>query len=1148
MAGFKSFAESAEIDIEAGLTGVVGPNGCGKSNIVEGLRWVMGESSARQMRGGEMDDIIFAGTEQRPARNLAEITLKLDNSQRHAPAEFNDVDDLEITRKIERGKGSSYYVNAKPVRARDVQLLFADTATGARSSGMVSQGRIGAIVGAKPVDRRTLIEEAANIRGLHARRHEAELRLRGAETNLERLDDVIAGLIEQRDSLKKQARQAARYRSVADRIRKAEAQLLLARWTLGQQQRAAAATSLHAAQLAVGERTEIAARSTTARSEIATSLPPLRAAEAEKAAQYQRLALSREELDREEARIKEALAQLTGRQSQLRQDIERETDLLEDATAAVTRLGEEAATLAAQKSQAEPQRDAAAAALELARSTANQNDTNLAEASAATRAASTTRSGLANRQTDLLNRKTAATNALAQLSLEDLMTAANKAEAERQDAEADFIAAQAAFDASEAALGEANTVAEAAITAKLDNLSQVTRLQAEIDALQYLLTDIGDQDTAPVADQLSVRDGMEIALAGYLADELSAPVGDGPHGFWRDKTGSDTNTGKDTGNDSLRPPDGTKPLADYVSGAPALTRALAGVGIVDDAVEAAAMQVTLTPGQAVATKSGSLWRWDGFVRHAAKSDKGAERIRQRQRLDDLQMAAKAADQKAQQAYDSAKKSQVLLDESRASLQANRSANMHAEQSFGDLRRQAESDALKLDAGRERATELNRSLDEISSALATCEAEIAGLDDDAALSMTEANARIAAEASRTALGEAMQTASRLSDIIDNADRRQRGCLTEQSQWQQRLEGASGRIAELQARLVDADSDQERLDALPQTIAAQRLEIGDLLEAADASRQQAADALQFAETSLHEAETLQRDADASLAQAREDQIRAEAAQERCDTAITEIRDRINEKLSCTPDRVAEIAGINSDDAQDVPASSEMLTILEEKVQRLIRERDTIGPVNLRAEAEMEDVSTRITSMETERDDLIAAIAKLRAAIGQLNREGRERLLKSFGEVNEHFKTLFKKLFGGGTAELQLTGADDPLEAGLEILASPPGKRLQSLSLLSGGEQALTALAIIFAVFLTNPAPICVLDEVDAPLDDSNVVRFCDLLRDICNQTNTKFLVVTHHRMTMARMDRLFGITMEQRGISKLVSVDLQTAERIRDNAVA
>ncbi|MDP4785293.1 MAG: AAA family ATPase, partial [Alphaproteobacteria bacterium] len=373
MAGFKSFAESAEVEIDSGLTGIVGPNGCGKSNIVEGLRWVMGESSARQMRSGEMDDVIFGGTEQRPARNLAEITLRLDNRHRQAPAEFNDVDELEVTRKIERGKGSSYYVNAKPARARDVQLLFADTATGARSSGIVSQGRIGAIVGAKPVDRRTLIEEAANIRGLHARRHEAELRLRAAETNLERLDDVIAGLIEQRDSLRKQARQAARYRSVADRIRKAEAQFLLARWMAAEQDRDAATAALGAAKLDVGSRTKIAARCATARTEIAASLPPLRASEAEKAAEYQRLALGREELDREEARVTDALTQLANRQNQLTQDIARETSLLDDAKSAVARLADEAESLAVQIAEASPQQAAAKDVLEAARLTASQN-------------------------------------------------------------------------------------------------------------------------------------------------------------------------------------------------------------------------------------------------------------------------------------------------------------------------------------------------------------------------------------------------------------------------------------------------------------------------------------------------------------------------------------------------------------------------------------------------------------------------------------------------------------------------------------------------------------------------------------------------------------------------------------------------------
>ena len=1130
MAGFKSFAEAAEIDIESGLTGIVGPNGCGKSNIVEGLRWVMGESSARQMRGGEMDDVIFAGTEQRPARNIAEISLELDNRKRSAPAEFNNNDDIEITRKIERGKGSSYYVNAKPARARDIQLLFADVASGARSSGIVSQGRIGAIVGAKPTDRRALLEEAANIRGLHARRHEAELRLRSAESNLERLDDVIAGLIEQRDSLKKQARQAARYRSVADRIRKAEAQLLMASWTDAADALTESDTDLQNAKIGVAERTKLAARSATARAEISASLAPLRHAEAEKAAEYQRLSLGREELDREEQRLQQALQQLGSQQTQLRADITRETSLRDDAKAAIQRLNEEATARGNEIAEATPRQAETAQNLEAARAAANAADATLADASAVLRAAANSRASLAARQTDITKRQATATAALADLALAELAQQAEIAATECTACEADFHAANKALETADNKLTAATVAAEVGETARRDSAAQIARLQAEIDALQYLLADQDDGEASPVIDQLTVSDGMEIALAAYLADELSVPVGSGRRGYWRTAPPST----------ALRPPDGTTALASYVTGAPALTMALAGVGVIDNPAQAEQLQMQLQPGQAITSKDGSLWRWDGFVRLASKTDKSAERIRQRRRLDHLQANLAAVTKKANADQNKAQQTQETLRQCQTELRECRAASLAAEQKFGEMRRQAESDRLKADAAQLRAAELNQTLNDLAGSLSACEAEIAALGDDAALGAAEAAARRTAENARDALNTSTQAESRLAEAIKNAENRRRSCEQEATAWQQRLDGAAGRIAELENRLADGVQEQKRLDDLPATIAKQRMEILDRLEIADKARQSASDALRLAETKLAEAETLQRDADTSLADAREIQIRTEGHQERCTAKLADLKARIFEKLNCAPDAVASIADI------DDPATLPQIDVLEERVQKLIRERDNIGPVNLRAEAEMEDVASRITTMETERDDLLAAIAKLRAAISQLNREGRERLLKSFTEVNQHFKTLFNKLFGGGTAELQLTDADDPLEAGLEILASPPGKRLQSLSLLSGGEQALTALAIIFAVFLTNPAPICVLDEVDAPLDDSNVVRFCDLLRDICAQTDTRFLVITHHRMTMARMDRLFGITMEQRGISKLVSVDLQTAERIRDIA--
>ncbi len=1132
MAGFKSFAEVAEIDIENGLTGIVGPNGCGKSNIVEALRWVMGESSARQMRSGEMDDVIFAGTQQRPARNLAEISLKLDNHKRNAPAEFNSTDDIEVTRKIERGKGSSYFINAKPARSRDVRLLFADVSSGARSSGIVSQGRIGAIVGAKPVDRRILLEEAANIRGLHTRRHEAELRLRSAATNLERLDDVITGLIEQRDWLKRQARQAARYRSVADRIRKAEAQLLLSKWTKANNELGIANSNFKTSKTAVAERTQSVAKSATARAEISSSLPPLRAAEAEKAAEFQRLSIGHEDLDKEEGRLQQTLQQLANQQAQITVDIARETCLRDDANLAIAKLNDEAKTLTDNIENAIPRCAEIEQSLITARAKANNADATLANASATLRAAANTRSTLVTRHSDISEQLAATSAALGNVSVAELVTKAHATSTERDAAEATFISANKAVQNTEMQLTVATSAAENTEANRRASTAQITKLQAEVDALHYLLADQGEANQTPVIDQLIVNDGMEVALAAYLADELSAPVGTGNRGYWRTKPHSP----------DLKPPDGTAPLIDYIFGVPALNAALAGVGVINDEADAQAQQLTLLPGQAITSKNGSLWRWDGFVRLASESDKSAERIRQRRRLDSLQRELTIVSKKAATDEAHAAETQNDLEHCQAQLRDCRAANLAAEQYFGEVRREAESDALRMEAARLRAVELHQALTGLQDNLAGCDGEIAQLGDDAELLATEVIARNEAEVLRNDLTDAMHAASQLAQIMKTDKNRLSSSELEVNAWQERLEGAAKRMAELENRLANGVQEKQLLDALPRTIALKRMKIADRLEIVEKTRQTAADSLRLAEALLAKSESLQRNAESALADAREVQIRAEGHQESWTTRLSDLRAHIAEKLGCTPHAVARIADI--EDLLKIPE----IEILEDRVQRLVRERDNIGPVNLKAEPEMEDVATRITSMEIERDDLLAAITKLRSAIAQLNREGRERLLKSFAEANQHFKKLFTKLFGGGTAELQLTNADDPLEAGLEIMVSPPGKRLQSLSLLSGGEQALTALAIIFAVFLTNPAPICVLDEVDAPLDDSNVVRFCDLLRDICTQTDTRFIVITHHRMTMARMDRLFGITMEQQGISKLVSVDLQTAEGIRDNVPA
>ena len=471
--------------------------------------------------------------------------------------------------------------------------------------------------------------------------------------------------------------------------------------------------------------------------------------------------------------------------------------------------------------------------------------------------------------------------------------------------------------------------------------------------------------------------------------------------------------------------------------------------------------------------------------------KALKRIRQRQRLDVLQKKAMQAASDGTARQEAKADAEKNLAKCRDDMTTTRAEAGAAEQEFAATRRTAESESLKLQSAKDRASDLQTALDTMSTELLSCEAEAAAMGDDAALKEAETGARSAAEAVRENLSEVMQTVSRLNELIRSTTQRMGECERERKAWQDRLDGAARRVTEMQNRLGDGEREQGRLQALPADLERQRHEMADRLEVAAEKRQQAGDALQQAETALASAETAQRESDTALAGERETLIRTEGQLERVRETMSALRENIAEKLGCEPQDVATIAEISD------PVSLPDVHTLDDKVQRLIRERDNIGPVNLRAEAEMEEVATRIASMEEERDDLLAAIAKLRSAISQLNREGRERLLRSFAEVNGHFKALFKQLFGGGNAELQLTEADDPLDAGLEIMASPPGKRLQSLSLLSGGEQALTALAIIFAVFLTNPAPICVLDEVDAPLDDSNVVRFCDLLRDICSK---------------------------------------------------
>ena len=1128
IAGFKSFADTAELDIETGLTGIIGPNGCGKSNIVEALRWVMGESSARQMRSTEMDDVIFAGTSSKSARNLAEITLMLDNQGKQAPAEYNDKDEIEITRKIIRGKGTNYRINNRPVRARDVQLLFADTATGARSAGIVSQGRIGAIVGAKPEDRRSLLEEAANIKGLHQRKHEAELRLNNAELNISRLVDLMTQLEEQKTYLQKQARQAARYRSVADRIRNAEASLLHALWITASHDQQNAQAAYSQAQQTVSDVQLMVNASTQNRVEIAATLPNYRQAEASLAAETQHIHTTLSQIERDEARLGDEILRLQAQRSQIDTDSQRESALQKDADAAKQKLNEEAKQLEESEKQNAPMLALAQSSLEKAKQENQQADAKAAEANALLQNLAQYQSQLKTQMSQKQSLITQSSDKLNQLDLEQLSQLTTSQRTELHRLETTQNALQAQLNTQSELLTSLQSKKQDAYETFQTATTYLARLTAEKDALENLIQSESNAADLPVLDKLSVSENMEAALAACLADALRLPLDAGDDGYWQSQMPSLS---------SLTPPDEGTPLTHYLSGPNTIIRALQGVSVVSEENINADKISKLKVGQALVTQSGKLARWDGLVR--LKQDTGAQRIRQSQRLKELGLLIKKAQSDlTNKTQEQQKSEEAFLSSSNNSKELQQKQQDLSKQ-ITQIQREGDASELALKSATERHQTLLQTIQEATSELDELNLNMAKIEDFSSLENAANTANEAAAASRNYYNECVQKEADLRQTFQTISQRRTLLISQADEWQARLDGTQSRMLEMQARAEKAMQELTALQAKPEQLKKERLELASLLANAKEKHEQSITKVKEAEVKLQQADSQQRADEKQLAEAREQQIRCEAIESQAKQTIRTLTNRISEKLSVSPAELSEIT--NFSHHQDLPPQQQ----LEDRLNRLLRERDSIGPVNLRAEIEMQEISEKLAQFETDKTDLEEAIAKLRRAISELNKEARQRLLDSLTQVNKEFSILFQTLFGGGSAELKLINSDDPLTAGLEILASPPGKKLQSLSLLSGGEQALTGLAIIFAVFLTNPSPICILDEVDAPLDDSNVSRFCDLLRHIVSQTQTKFLVVTHHRMTMSQMDRLYGVTMAERGISKLVSVDLQTAETLRED---
>jgi len=1142
IAGFKSFVDPENVPIEHGLTGIVGPNGCGKSNLLEALRWAMGANSARAMRGGEMDDLIFSGAAGRPARELAEVTLVLDNSDRMAPPEFNASDTLEIMRRLKRGAGSTYKVNGRTVRAKDVQLIFADASTGANSPSLVRQGQISELIASKPQNRRRILEEAAGIAGLNTRRHEAELKLRAAETNLDRLSEVSAEVERQLESLKRQARKARKYKELSTKITALEAYLAHLKWFTAKSDLETASIALSTARTEVERLTRDAAVTETQRIDASEGLGPLRSAEATAAGKLGQAKIELARLETERKNAADLLAGLEREATRLAEDIQREQGQKEEAEATLADAKDSLAALPvaddttnkAMEAEAETALAAAREALDSAQAQADTASSALAQMRAEIQALEANADAHRRRKERLEQEtqqlRTTLTNLPDTSALSTELQTARHSEAE---AEQTLKEAQQALEKAELTVLDAQ---EAELEAKTpaDQAQDTLRtLETEITGLTRLLRKADGPKAPPVIDQMRTIDGYEKAVAVALGDALQAPTDRTASIYW---AGSEVKT--------LALPGNARALTEFVEAPGELAARLSQCGVVS-ASEGEMLADQLSPGQRLVTVQGHLWRWDGYTRTPAAPAAAAERLEQQARLEAAQAQIGPA--------------RETLSQAQTKFAEIKGARIGAEDDLKELRRTVSHATDGLDRAR-------RTL-----AAAIQHSDRASLKADSArenLDRVEAELRIAVEAFETAakpenteslneLGQTLEAARAVLNTARDTETEARGRLTDLTRnrqqamsrrealeqdverWQARLEAGAGRVAALIARRSEAGSEAAAARAKPETLQTQLEALLSRVEALESERQTAADTLATRETEIRAVESAARSAANLAMTARETLAITNARLENAESRLSEAGDVAQHQFQRAPEGLLTLAKAGMD--EETLAEID-LKEADRQLDFLRRDREQIGGVNMEAESEAEELASRLGTQESEKGDLTAAIAKLREGVAALNSEGRQRLMEAFEKVNEHFKTLFTTLFRGGEAELRLVDADDPLMAGLEIYAQPPGKRLGTLSLMSGGEQALTATALIFAVFLSRPSPICVLDEVDAPLDDANVDRFCRMLEEMRTRTNTRFIVITHNPVTMSRMDRLFGVTMREKGVSKLVSVDLHAAEEL------
>ena len=1143
LSGFKSFVDPTELVIKDGLTGVVGPNGCGKSNLLEALRWVMGENRPTAMRGGGMEDVIFAGAATRPARNFAEVALHLDNSERSAPSSFNHEDTLEIVRRITREAGSAYKSNGKDVRARDVQMLFADASTGAHSPALVRQGQIAELINAKPKNRRRILEEAAGISGLYQRRHEAELKLNAAETNLVRVDDVLEQLAHHLSQLARQAKQAARYRVLGEQLREIEGMLLYRRWKDADAVNFDADNQLTEKTKIASEAESIVAKAKRVREVASENVPPLREEASIIGAMLQRLIVEQETLQEQGRQAKERIETLSSRIGQLGQDIDRENNLNKDAEETIDVLSKEQVELQFALSTHSEKLERVSFDAQEAAAVLKDREINLSEltedmARLAARHQSSARFMSDSENALIKNNEEAAEMEMkvseASIELKRVKELVEEVKLEEKLAKDHAEKTEQHLIELEEKRSSLQIKEETANFERSEVEGEAKAIRAEFLALEKLI-EKNSHEKSHIIDGVRVKTGFEKAFGAALSDDLRAPLSNE-----KDETGWVHLSEYASIKNEL--PSGVKSLSDVVEIPAVLNRRLKHVGLVDRE-KGDSLHEFLEPGQRLVSLEGDLWRWDGYKICAEDTPSAAAlQIQQVNKLKDLgaqldilQKSIKICRSKHE---DLVSNLSTITDQEKTARQARREADQAVNETTRKLNRVESEESLvksQLEnyqiSERRFEEEARQSKKQVELAKKT----IVELDDLNVVREQVDDVKLTVEAARVT----MMTKRSLHDEVRRDGeiqlKRAQEVQKEISGWSHRLETAEKRMAQLIDRKNSSQWELEEASKTPSKIESNREKLIVAISEAEKKKAETDDALSLAETELNKVINQEREAERVASEAREDRARCDAKSEAARQNLQLASDRIREALGLSVDNLLEEFQI---DGQNLPNAES----LEIKVGQIKRQREALGSVNLRAEEDAKEVEEEHDKLFAEKADLEQAIKTLRTGIASLNSEGRERLLTAFEQVNSNFSMLFKHLFGGGEANLEFVESDDPLEAGLEIMCQPPGKKLSSLSLLSGGEQTLTALALIFAVFLANPAPICVLDEVDAPLDDANVSRFCELLDEMCRQTDTRFMIITHHAVTMSRMDRLFGVTMQEQGVSQLVSVDLKKAETL------